>query len=149
MNETSGIAQQPAEQASAPIRVLVVDDDPEIREILGRFLSGRGYQVDTATDGKEGLELIRQKPPDVVFLDMELPELSGLDVLRKMLVKNIDPLVIGISGHPLCEQCLGPDSIRLGAADFISKPFDLEHLESTLAARLQALNEERGASGVF
>ncbi len=125
-----------------PIRILVMDDDPEIRNVLDRFLSERGYEVETAADGEAGLEALRLNPPDVLLMDLEMPKLNGLEVLRRMKLERIDVPVITISGHPVAEELLGPDSLRLGAENFIHKPFDLEYLETTLVSKLQSLSAE-------
>lgn len=121
------------------LRILVIDDDPDVCEVLRRFLSDRGYQVETAADGKAGLTALRRDPADVVLLDLELPGLSGLDVMRNIERDDIDVEIITISGHPAAERLLGPDSLELGAADFISKPFDFSELEGSLLVRLSEL----------
>lgn len=117
---------------SPPVRILVVDDDAPIRATLSRFLSERGFEVDTAPDGQAGLDALQADTPDVVFLDMDMPEVSGLDVLRHIQNKDIDIHVIAISGHPLAEELLGPDCLRLGAAEFFAKPFDLDEIGERL-----------------
>lgn len=126
-------------------RILVVDDDPDIRDILERFLSGLGCQVETVGDGEAALEALLREPPDVLLLDLELPELSGLEVLRRIKMasaEGLDIIVITMSGHPVAERHLGPKSLELGASDFIMKPFDLEYLENTLLAKLQLRDRE-------
>ncbi len=124
------------------MRILLIDDDPDVLEVLSRFLSDRGYHVETAADGKAGLTALRRDPPDVILLDLALPKLSGLEVLRRIKAEGLNVAVITISGHPLAERHLGPDSLELGASDFIMKPFDLEYLENTLLAKLQSLDRE-------
>lgn len=119
---------------SSPTRVLVIDDDPRIRDVLSRFLSQNGFEVDTAVDGETGLRVLQEATPDIVLLDMDMPGVSGLDVLRHIELDQISVQVIAISGHPLGEELLGPESLRLGAVDFIVKPFDLEALRDRLTA---------------
>ena len=121
-------------------RILVADDDPDIRDVLQQFLSNCGCQVETVADGEEALEAIQREPPDLVLLDLALPKLSGLEVLRRIKVGRMDVDVITISGHPVAGQHLGPDSVRLGATDFIMKPFDLDDLERKLHTKLRALH---------
>ena len=123
-------------------RILVADDDPDIRDVLKRVLSARGCQVETVADGEAALEALRREPPDALLLDLELPGLSGLEVLSRIKEEGLDVVVITMSGHPVAERHLGPDSVKLGASDFILKPFDLAHLENTLLARLQSLDRE-------
>ncbi|MCZ6807758.1 MAG: response regulator, partial [Deltaproteobacteria bacterium] len=80
-------------------RILVVDDDPSFRELLTAFLDDRGYEVESSADGEEALELLRSETADLVLLDLELPGISGLDVLRAIESEKIDTKVITISGH--------------------------------------------------
>ncbi len=118
--------------------ILVVDDDPSLRELLTTFLSDKGYEVESSADGKEALERLRSETPDLVLLDLEIPEVSGLDVLRTIASEKIDTKVIAISGHEAAVDHLGPDGIKLGAGAFLTKPVDLEHLELAIAAKLSS-----------
>ena len=130
---------------SSTNRILVVDDDPDIRDVLERFLSTLGYQVETAADGEEALEALLREPPDVLLLVLGLPRLSGLEVMRRIKmasVEGLDIIIITMSGHPVAERHLGPNSVALGASDFIMKPLDLERLESMLFAKLEARDRE-------
>ncbi len=119
-------------------RILVVDDDPSFRELLTAFLDDRGYEVESSADGEEALELLRSETADLVLLDLELPGISGLDVLRAIKSEEIDTKVITISGHEAAPEYLGPGGIKLGAELFLTKPIDLEHLEMVVAAELSS-----------
>jgi CheY-like chemotaxis protein len=119
-------------------RVLVVDDEPFVREVLSRFLSERGYQVDVAEDGQAALALIRTDAPDIVLLDLKMPRLGGLELLRILRDDGAELAVITISGH--ADEDTARESLDLGAADFINKPFDLEYLETSLLAKLLQLD---------
>lgn len=119
-------------------RVLVVDDEPFVREVLSRFLSERGYQVDVAEDGQAALDLIRADAPDIVLLDLKMPRLGGLELLRILRDDGAELAVITISGH--ADEDTARESLDLGAADFINKPFDLEYLETSLLAKLLQLD---------
>lgn len=134
------VKQRQTERTNAAARILVVDDDPGIRGVLERFLSERNYRVATAVDGGEAMETLRNDPPDVVLLDLQMPKLSGLDVLRRIQTEGIEVATIALSGHPAGEEYLGPDSLKLGATEFIVKPFDLEDLETRLVNLLEAIN---------
>ena len=114
-------------------RVLVVDDQPAIREMLTAFLAGRGYQVEAASDGEEALELMRAYRPDVVLLDMELPDRNGLDVLRTLRNEGIDTRVIGLSGYESAGELFAADALALGASHFLTKPVDLHVIENAVA----------------
>ena len=122
---------------SSPRRILVVDDDPDVLKVLKRFLKAHGYQVETAADGETALETLRGEPPDLLILDLELPSMSGLELLRSIKEEDVKVDVITVSGHPASAAHLGPDSLKLGAIDFIEKPIDLGYLEN-LIAKLQA-----------
>lgn len=126
---------------SEPDRVLVADDDFYIRHVLDRFLSERGYAVTTAADGEEVMRLLRGDPPDIILLDIDMPKLSGLEVLRRIQSESIDVGVIIISGHP--DEEVAKKSLTMGAADFIVKPFDFAYLETSLMAKLLTLGSDR------
>jgi len=114
-----------------PIRVLVADDEQTIRDILERFLRGRGCVVEVATDGLETLASLRREQADLLLLDIRMPGLDGLEVLR---VIGEEELPVGpiwaISGYASDEEAR--KALRLGAADFINKPLDLNYLDWSL-----------------
>lgn len=114
--------------------ILIVDDDPSFRELLSGFLDGLGYSVQTSVDGAEALDRLRADAADLVLLDLELPGMSGLDVLRYVKSEKIDTKVVAISGHAAARDYLGPDGIKLGAEAFMTKPIDLDQLEREIAA---------------
>ncbi len=111
-------------------RVLVVDDDPETRNLLQEFLTQKQYDVIEAATGGEGLRRIREDRPHLVLLDINLPDISGLEVLRE--AKAIDPAlgVIMITG--IQEEGVGRQAMQTGAFDYITKPLDLHYLENSL-----------------
>ena len=121
----------------AGTKVLVVDDEPSVRDVLSRFLVERGYLVDAAADGHEALAMIRADMPDIVLLDLKMPRLGGIELLQLLREEGVDVAVITISGH--ADEDTARESLRLGAADFINKPFDLEYLETSLLAKLLLL----------
>jgi CheY-like chemotaxis protein len=106
--------------------VLVVEDDPWIRSLMADLLAGEGYSVVQASDGKAGLELAEENEPDVILLDLAMPEKSGLDVLHEL--KNSQPTsdipVIIVSAYAML--MMGSDARR--ADGVIQKPFDLADL---------------------
>ncbi len=106
--------------------ILVVEDDPWIRSLMADLLTGEGYQVLQAADGKAGLELAGEKEPDVILLDLAMPEKSGLDVLHEL--KSSKPTrdipVIVVSAYAML--MMGSDARR--ADGVIQKPFDLADL---------------------
>ena len=117
-------------------RVLVADDDPRTREILSRFLGGRGFVVATADDGELALAEIGKFQPDVVLLDIRMPNMGGIECLRRIINDGADCGVIMISGEADVDQAR--ETLEMGAADFIYKPVNLQYLETSLLANLLA-----------
>ncbi len=111
-------------------RVLVVDDDPQARELLREFLTAKAYDVIEAATGGEGLKRLREDRPHLVLLDINLPDISGLEVLRE--AKAIDPAVGVIMVTGMQEEAIGRQAMRDGAFDYITKPLDLQYLEKSL-----------------
>ncbi len=123
--------------AERAARVLVVDDDTYICEILNRFLSERGFDVQTAADGEEALKSVPAFEPDVVLLDIRMPKMDGIEALEKIVEGEFDCGVIMISGE--ADIDVAKNTLRMGAADFIYKPFDLDYLETSLLAKLLSM----------
>ena len=116
-------------------KILVVDDEPAIVNLLREFLHGKNYEVVTASGGAEAIEKVRQEAPKVVLLDINMPGMSGLEVLQH--IKQHHPEVGVIMMTALQDEELGPKVLSLGAFDYVMKPFDLAHLEKVLWWRLQ------------
>ena len=114
--------------------ILVVDDESDVRELLRKFLTRRGYEVDTASDGMAAIEAIRDTRPDIVLLDIRLPKIDGLSVLKRLRDEADEVAIITMSG--IADEDTARRSLELGAADFITKPFNLPYLETSLLAKL-------------
>jgi len=112
------------------IKILIIDDEKAIRNSLREILEYEGYQVEEAKDGKEGLGLLKENDYDLVFLDIKMPKMDGLEVLEKTLAADIDVPIILISGHGSTDTAV--EAIRKGAFDYISKPLDLNRLLVTV-----------------
>ena len=127
-------------------RVLVVDDDPDIVQFVRMNLELEGYDVDTAANGLLALEQIKQRVPDLVLLDVMMPEMDGLTVLSKMRKSPgtaSTPVII------LTAKALADDRVRgldLGADDYITKPFDLEELIARVRTVLRRAQQMRDLS---
>ena len=106
--------------------ILVVYDKDSMRNMLTETLSGEGYRVDTATDGKRALDLIRNKAYDLVLTDLKMPESDGLSVLSGAKQVDNETPVIMMTAYGTIEDAV--QAMKLGAYDFITKPFDTEHL---------------------
>src|SRR3972149_3970479 len=111
-------------------RGLVVDDDPASVELLQEFLVGKGYEVSTAGDGAEGLRRVKEERPHLILLDILMPKMDGLEVLRRL--REIDKEVSVIMVTAANEEAIGRQAMELGAFDYIVKPLDLPYLEQSL-----------------
>jgi two-component system, OmpR family, response regulator MprA len=112
--------------------ILVVDDDPKIRGVLGRGLRLEGYEVQLAADGEEALQQARAQLPDLVVLDVMLPGMDGLEVCRRLRRVTTAPVLMLTARDAVADRVAGLDS---GADDYLVKPFDFDEL----LARLRAL----------
>ncbi len=123
------------------MRALIVDDEPAVRDSLRRVLQAERYDVDTAADGPEALGKIADAAPDVVILDVLMPEMSGLEVCRRMRVAgNWTPVLMLTAREAVSDRVAGLDA---GADDYLAKPFALEEL----LARLRALVRRSTSDG--
>ena len=115
-------------------RMLVVDDDAPVREVLSEYFVALGYVVDTAADGREALDALVRERPDVVLLDMRMPEMDGMDVLRRL--RRVDPDVPVIMVTANDDVALARQTLAIGAFGYVAKPFDFEHLTRTVTTAL-------------
>ncbi len=123
------------------MRLLVVDDDPAVREALALLLRLNGFDVSTATDGREAMRALAAEPPDAVILDVLMPGLDGLEVCRRMrAIGDRTPVLILTARTEVSERVAG---LEAGADDYLAKPF----AHSELIARLRALLRRTGWSG--
>jgi len=112
------------------IRVIVVDDDISILRILKQLLKDKGYEVYTASNGNEAIDLILDNDIDLVITDLMMPESDGLEVLRKTKEKNPRTQVIMITGFATLDSAI--EALKLGAFDYIRKPFKIAELDVTI-----------------
>lgn len=107
-------------------KILVVDDEPEFRHILAMVLTEMGHEVSTASSGRQALAKIRENPPDILFLDIKMPQMTGLECLRRLSKLKRKLVVVVMTGYADIESAR--ETMRLGADEFISKPFDIDDL---------------------
>ncbi|MGW3659341.1 response regulator transcription factor [Streptomyces sp. NPDC005151] len=124
-----------------PVRVLVVDDEPDLTEVLAGALSGEGWQVRTAADGASALATAREFRPDAVVLDWMLPDLDGLRVLRELRREAREVCVLFLTARDAVEDRIA--GITAGGDDYVTKPFSLEEV----LARLRGLLRRAGMAG--
>lgn len=111
-------------------KILVIDDERPIRNTLKEILEFEDFKVDTAEDGKQGLEKATTNNYDLILSDIKMPKMDGLELLNTLVERNIDTPIIMISGHGNVETAV--ESIKKGAYDFIQKPLDLNRILVTL-----------------
>ncbi|MBI5873666.1 MAG: response regulator [Candidatus Omnitrophica bacterium] len=115
-------------------KILVVDDEKPIREMLKKFLTKKGYEVYDADNGEDAIRIVKENTPYIVLLDIRMPKSDGIEVLRKIKEANKDIGVIMITA--VSETAIAEKCMELGAFDYITKPISLEYLEECLLAKL-------------
>jgi two-component system KDP operon response regulator KdpE len=126
-------------------RVLVIDDEPQIHRFLGPALDAAGYEWVRADTAAEGLREIARKPPDVVVLDLGLPDMDGKDALTKARAFYAGPIIILSARDRETEKI---DALDLGADDYVEKPFGVGELLARIRAALRHTLQEHGAQPV-
>ncbi|HEX5689689.1 MAG TPA: response regulator transcription factor [Roseiflexaceae bacterium] len=124
-------------------RILVVDDEPEIRQLLRTGLEGYGYAVTTAADGVEAVEKAQEWRPDLIVLDMELPRLSGIDVCRSIRTWSSVPIIVVTVRDADRDKIQALDE---GADDYVTKPFSLGELLARIRVALRHASMIGGAN---
>ena len=126
-------------------RILVVDDEPGIRQALGQLLEYEGYEVKTATGGAEGITIYDSFRPQLVFLDVKMAGLDGLEVLKRLRQADPNATVVMISGHATIQTAV--EATQLGAYDILEKPLDTDRvlvlLRNAFETRLLSEENER------
>ena len=130
------------EQKSADMKVLIVDDERAIRNSLKEILTDEGYEVDTAEDGAAAIAAVEKDKYDVIFCDIKMPNMDGIEVLDKLMEMGVDAAVVMISGHGDIDTAV--ECIKKGAFDFVQKPLDLNRILITIknAAERQSLSNQ-------
>ena len=112
------------------MKVLIIDDERSIRNTLKEILEFEGHEISLAADGKEGLDMALAGNFDVIFCDIKMPGMDGVEVLEKIVENGVDSSVVMISGHGSIDTAV--ECIKKGAFDFIQKPLDLNRILITL-----------------
>ena len=130
-----------------PLRILIVDDEPPIRRFLRTALTAQGYRIDEAADGEAALEFLAHNTVDLVVLDLGLPGIDGLEVVKRVRAESsVVPIVILSSRDDEAGKVAALD---LGADDYVSKPFGVEELSARLRAALRHRLQQEGEKPLF
>jgi len=115
-------------------RILIVDDEAPIRDVLSTFLEDIGYETHAVHDGENAIDWLRDEKPDLILLDVRMPGMSGIEVLKNARQLYPKMPVIMISGY--ADEDLAREALQEGAYDFFLKPFELSVIEARLFAKL-------------
>ena len=127
----------PARNIRMPKKILLVDDETQILEICHDYLKSSGYDVVTAMDGLQGLAAARREKPDLIVLDLILPEMDGLDVCRAIRRKSNVPIIMLTGRAEETDKVIG---LEIGADDYMTKPFSLRELVARIHVVLRRAN---------
>jgi CheY-like chemotaxis protein len=120
-------------------KVLVVDDEPEVRFVLTEFLESRGYEVTAAESGPQALAMVEEVAPHVVLLDVTMPEMDGMETLKRLAALRPGLPIIMVTAN--ADVDVTSKLLALGAADYIPKPFDLDYLGQAVGIQMSAALE--------
>ena len=121
------------------IRILIIDDEESIGDILFQFLSKKDYETFYSDNSTDGITLVKRARPHIVLLDVNLGGADGIDLLQE--IKQIDPRIGVIMITASRENEVGREALKLGASDFIPKPIDLDYLDTSVKLKIAALLE--------
>ncbi len=132
--------------SAAPVKVLVIDDEPPIRKLLRMGLSTQGYQIFEASNGKNALGLLDEKP-DLIILDLGLPDIDGHELLGKLRARNESVPIVVLSSRG--DEAGKVRALDLGADDYVTKPFGMDELLARMRAALRHQLQVQGERPVF
>lgn len=126
-------------------RILVVDDEPEVRQLVADFLEAKGYEVTTATSGVEALAAVAAQRPHLVLLDIMMPRMNGLEALQR--IRQLDQSVGIIMLTAVEDEAIAKEAMRKEAYDYITKPIDFGYLELAILTKLAQKERSPGVGG--
>jgi len=127
-------------------KVLVVDDNPDILNMVKAYLTGEGFQVVTATNGQKALHVARDQQPDCIVLDMMMPEMGGEDFIRVYTTESDTPILVLTAKVEETDKVIG---LELGADDYVTKPFSLRELSARVRALIRRAGKSQQETEVF
>jgi DNA-binding response OmpR family regulator len=122
------------------LSILVVEDEPSIAEVVGLYLQRAGYQVQTAADGKIAMSILEEGIPDLIILDLMLPEIDGLSLTRWLRDRSNVPIIMLTARREEIDRIAG---LEMGADDYVVKPFSPQELVSRVRAVMRRINREQ------
>lgn len=132
--------------AKIPVNILVVEDEPPIRRLLRASLSVQNYRVLEAENGQSALEILARERPEIVIIDLGLPDMDGIDLIRRIRTGSQVPiLVLSSRGNVRAKV----DALELGADDYVTKPFNMEELIARLRTAQRHGFQKKGETPVF
>ncbi len=117
-------SEAPSQSAAFSSTILVADDDADIRSLLSTLLTDEGYRTVEATSGREVMSQVRADPPDLILLDLRMPDMNGIDIMRRLRDEGLNVPVLFITAHGTASSAI--QAMQLGAYDYIMKPFEVE-----------------------
>ena len=131
----------------APLRILIVDDEPPIRRFLRTSLAAQGYRIEEAVDGQAALDFLRRNPVDVIVLDLGLPGMVGFEVIRHLRTSgSLTPIVVLSSRD---DEVGKVKALDLGADDYVTKPFGMDEILARIRAALRHRLQQEGERPIF
>ncbi len=115
-------------------RILIVDDEQPVLEVLSEYFAGQGYEVKTAPSGAAALAAVQRARPDLVLLDVRMPGMDGMEVLRRLRAADGNLAVVMVTANE--DVALARETLKIGAFDYVAKPFDFQYLDRVVAAGL-------------
>ncbi len=122
-------------------KILVVDDEPAVCNMLKKFLTKKGYEASIALSGQEAIKKVKRERPLIVLLDIRMPDMDGIETLKR--IKEIDKEIGIVMITVVTEDDTGRKCMELGAFDYITKPLGLEYLENVLKVKLLNFEKEK------
>ncbi len=120
-------------------KIVVIDDEKDICELIESISKREGFTAFSSTDPTQGLVIVQKERPDCVFVDLKMPKMGGIEVLKKIKMIDASIGVIMITGHGDIENAI--EAQQIGAYDYVSKPFDIKFLASLLKRYLKSVNK--------
>ncbi|MBD3379777.1 MAG: response regulator [Candidatus Omnitrophica bacterium] len=114
-------------------KILVIDDEAEICSMLNDFLTKEGYDVVTTTSAMDGIDKVVTEKPQVICLDIRMPEMNGIEVMEQ--IRRIDKEVTILMATAVMDDAISAEAAKLGAYDYVIKPFDLNYLKKILQVK--------------